>query len=88
MLVSTVDHYNHHGGGGYGTRNQKGKRILSLCAAPDLSVTNTFFRKRISQIIKYHLGGCTMHVDYILVKRTDLKLVKNTTLIRIEKCFL
>ena len=33
----------HHGWYGYGTQNQEGMRILDLCAATDLAVTNTFF---------------------------------------------
>ena len=37
----TFDTY--HGGKGYGTRNPKGLRILDLCSATDLAVSNTFF---------------------------------------------
>ena len=35
-----------HGSFGYGTRNQKGERILELGAALDMCVCNTFFKKR------------------------------------------
>ena len=59
--------FNHDGGCGYETRNQEGKRILNFCTATDLTVTNTFFRNRISQVITYHSGGCTTHLNYILV---------------------
>ena len=41
----------YHGGCGYGTQNQEGMRILSLCTTTDLAVTNTFFRKKKSQIV-------------------------------------
>ena len=34
-----------------GTRNQERMRVLHLCAATDLDVTNTFFRKRNSQLV-------------------------------------
>ena len=44
----------HHGGYGYGTRNQEGMRILDLCADTDLAVTNTFFRKRNSHLVTYN----------------------------------
>ena len=67
----------HHGGYGYGTQNQEGLRVLNLCAATDLAVTNTFFRKRNSQLVTYNSGRCTTQVDYILVRRTELKLFKD-----------
>ena len=76
----------HHGGYGYGTRNQEGTRILDLCAATDLTVTNAFIRKRNSQLVIYNSGGCATQVDYILVRRTELKLVKNAKVIGNEEC--
>ena len=60
---------------------------LGFCVATDLFVTNTFFRKRISQLITYNSGGCTTQFDYILVRRTDLKLVKNARVIGNKECF-
>ena len=44
----------HDGGYVYGARNQEGMRILDLCAATALAVTNTFFRKRNSQLVTYN----------------------------------
>ena len=41
----------HDGGYGYGTLDQEGMRILDFCAATDLAVTNTFFRKKNSQLV-------------------------------------
>ena len=76
----------YHGGYGYGTRNQEGIRILNLCTTTDLAVTNTFFRKKKSQIVTFNSRGCATQVDYILVTRTDLKLVKNAKVIRDEEC--
>ena len=78
----------HHGGYGYGTRNQEGLRVLDLCAATDLAVTNTFFRKRNSHLVTDNTGGYSNQVDYILVRRTDLKLVKNANVIGNEECIL
>ena len=87
----------HHGGYGYGTQNQEGMRILDLChhdgysygtwnqeemrmldpcAATDLAVTNTFFIS----------GRWATQSDCILVRRTELKLVKNAKVIENEKC--
>ena len=39
-----------HGGHGYGVRNPEGTRILELCVAADLVITNTFFTKCDSQL--------------------------------------
>ena len=49
-------------------------------------MTNTFFRKRNSQLVTYNSGGCATQVDYILVRRTELKLVKNAKVIENEEC--
>ena len=75
----------YHGGYCHETWNQEGKRILDLCAATDLAVTNTFLRKRNSQQVTYNSGGWATQVDYILVRRTQLKLVKNAKVIKNEE---
>ena len=75
----------HHGGCAYGTWNQERMRILDLCAATDLAVTNTFLRKRNSQLVTYNSGGYANEVDCILVRRTELKLSKNAKVIGIEE---
>ena len=46
-------------------------KVLDLCAATDVDVTNTFFRKRSSQLVTYSSGGCANQVDYILVRRKE-----------------
>ena len=62
-------------------------RILDLCAATDLVVTNTFFRKKNSQLVTYNSGGYAILIDYILFRRTELTLIKNAKVIRNE-CFI
>ena len=76
----------HHGGYGYGIWNQERMRILDLWAATDLAVTNTFFRKRDSKLVTYNSGGWATQVDHILVRRTELKHVKNAEVIGNEEC--
>ena len=61
-------------------------RILDICAATDLAVRNTIFRKKNSQLVTYNLGGFATQVDYNLVRKTELKLVKNNKIIGIEVC--
>ena len=48
-----------HGGFGYGVRNMEGERILEMGAALDMTVCNTFFKKRDSRLITYNSGGCS-----------------------------
>ena len=46
-----------HGGYGYGVRNPEVTRILELCAAADLVITNTYFTKCDSQLLTFHSGN-------------------------------
>ena len=71
----------HHGGYGYGTANQEGMRILDICAANDLALTNTFFKIINSQLVTYN-SPIWLH----LVRRTDMKLVKNAKINGNEEC--
>ena len=75
-----------HGGNGYGTRNVDGIRILDFCFAANLSVTNTFFSKPQNKLITYRSGDNQSQIDFILVRRTELKSVKNATVINNEEC--
>ena len=45
-----------HGSIGYAVRNLEGMRILELGSSLDMAVRNTFFKKRVSQLIAYTLG--------------------------------
>ena len=38
-------------------------RILNICAAADLAVTNIFFRKRNSQLVTYNSAGSATQND-------------------------
>ena len=75
-----------HGNCGYGERNPEGITILDLCTAADLAVTNTFFTKSDSRLITYHSGTAQSQVDYILVRRSELKMVRDTKVIGSEEC--
>jgi hypothetical protein len=75
-----------HGGQGYGTTNEGGIRILDLCSAVKLVVTNTFFKKPDSQIITYKSGDARTQVDYILVRQCDQKHVRDVKVIGSEEC--
>ena len=75
-----------HGGKGYGTRNSEGECILDLGDMFDLAICNTFFVKPENHLVTYESGGNKSQIDYVLVRRSDLKLVKNVKAIPNEEC--
>ena len=66
-----------HGGHDYGVRNPEGTRILELCAATDLVITNTYFAKCDSQLLTFRFGNACSQIDYILVRKSDFKSVRD-----------
>ncbi|XP_066922744.1 craniofacial development protein 2-like [Clytia hemisphaerica] len=75
---------NVHGRNGFGDRNADGFRLLDFCLAAGLSVTNTFFSKQ--ELITYQSGPSVSQIDFILIPRNHLKLVRNVTVINGEEC--
>ncbi|EYC31706.1 hypothetical protein Y032_0003g1194 [Ancylostoma ceylanicum] len=66
-----------HGGRGFGSRNEDGKRIIDFAEAHYLAITSAFFIKRESQKTMYTSEGRQSEIDHVLVRRTALKTVKN-----------
>ncbi|GJV61944.1 craniofacial development protein 2 [Tanacetum coccineum] len=62
-----------HGGFGYGVRNEEGRSILDFATAHDLAVVNSYFKKRDHHLITFQSGGRCTQIDYLLVRRGDLK---------------
>ena len=75
-----------HGGSGYGMRNQDGLCILDFCVGNEFAITNTFFRKNKSRLITFSSGGNHTQIDFILVRRAQLKNIKDTKVISSEEC--
>ena len=75
-----------HGGKGFGVRNSEGTRILELCAAADLVVTNTLFTKPDNHLVTYRSGKACSQIDFILVRRPDLKCARDVKVIGGEEC--
>ena len=75
-----------HGGHGFGTRNTEGTRILDFCTAANFAVANTFFVKEEGRLITYRSGKNQSQVDYIFVRRNDLRFVRDTKVINGEEC--
>ena len=59
---------------GYGMRNQDGLRNLDFCVANKLAITNFFFHKNKSRLITFSSGGNHTQIDFILVRRAQLKV--------------
>ena len=79
----TFDTY--HSGKDYGTRNPEGLRILHLCSATDLAVSNIFFDKNQSKLITFSSADYNSQIDYILVNRSFIKHVHDIKVIRNEE---
>ena len=75
-----------HGGYGYGLRNPEGDRILEFAMANNLVVSNSWFKKPDNHLITYKSGGGKTQIDYILLRRKDLKHVKDVKVIPGEEC--
>ena len=75
-----------HGGFGFGSRNKEVERLLEFGTATYMVVCNTLFRKRLSRLITYESGGCQTQIDYILVRKSDRKVVKDVKVISGEEC--
>ena len=67
-------------------RNQDGLHILVFCVANNFVVMNTFFRKNKSKLITFSSGGNYTQIDFILVRREQLKNIKHTKVISYEEC--
>ena len=69
-----------HGGRGYGERNEEGRRILDMAQRNNLMVCNTRYRKD-NHLITYSSGERKSPLDFILVKQSDAKNLKNCKVI-------
>ena len=75
-----------HGGSGYGERNADGDRVLEFAVANDFVIGNTFFVKRDSHLITYQSGNAKTQIDFILLRKRNLKMAKDIKVIPSEEC--
>ncbi|GJV15561.1 retrovirus-related pol polyprotein LINE-1 [Tanacetum coccineum] len=87
IRVNTDGFSSVHGGFGYGVRNEEGRSILEFAAAHDLVVVNSFFKKRDAHLITFHSGDHDTQIDYMLVRKVDLRLCKDCKVFPGEVCF-
>ena len=70
-----------HGGHGYGARNEEGSNLLEMAQGLNLVVVNTCFRKREEHRITYRSGPYASQIDYLLVRQTERKYIKDCKVI-------
>ncbi|KAH1222459.1 Craniofacial development protein 2 [Glycine max] len=70
-----------HGGFGLGEMNGEGKSILEFSEALDLSIANTWFKKREEHLITYKSGGTYSQIDFFLIRKSDRKYCLNCKVI-------
>ena len=75
-----------HGGSGYGECNADGDRVLEFAVANDFVIGNTFFVKRDSHLITYQSGNAKTQIDFILLRKQNLKMAKDIKVIPSEEC--
>ena len=75
-----------HGGSGYGERNADGDRVLEFAVANDFVIGNTFFVKRDSHLITYQSSNAKTQIDFILLRKRNLKMAKDIKVIPSEEC--
>nr|GEX93919.1 craniofacial development protein 2-like [Tanacetum cinerariifolium] len=75
-----------YGGFGFGDRNEEGCTILEFATAHDLVVANSFFKKSDAYLIAFQSGGHNTQIDYLFVRRGDLKACKDCRAFLGEAC--
>ncbi|KAL5146330.1 Craniofacial development protein 2 [Glycine soja] len=70
-----------HRGFGLGEMNGEGKSILEFSKALNLSIANTWFKKRAEHLITYKSGGTCSQIDFFLIRKSDRKYCLNCKVI-------
>ena len=70
-----------HSGYGYDIRNKESEHILEFAIVHNLVVGNSYFTKKDNHLITYQSEGISSQTDYILVRRSDFKLVRDIEVI-------
>nr|GEW54657.1 hypothetical protein [Tanacetum cinerariifolium] len=71
---------------GFGDRNEEGCTILEFATAHELVVANSFFKESDACLITFQSGGHNTQIDYLLVRRGDLRASKDCRAYPGEAC--
>ena len=61
-------------------------RVLEFAVANDFVIGNTFFVKRNCHLITYQSGNAKTQIDFILLRKRNLKMAKDIKVIPGEEC--
>ena len=62
--------------------------IVYFCVANKLAISDTLFCKNKSRLITFLSGGNHTEIDVILVKRAQLKKIKDTKVLISKECIM
>ena len=60
--------------------------VLEFAVANDFVIGNTFFVKRDSHLMTYQSGNAKTQIDFILLRKRNLKMAKDIKVITSEEC--
>lgn len=82
-----VDGYHSaHGGFGFGVRNEGGSALLEFATAHELVIVNSAFQKREEHLITFSSGGHNTQINYLLMRRRDIRSCEDCKVLRSEAC--
>ena len=66
-----------HGGYGYGLIYNDGEHILKFSVAHNLAAGHSYFKWEDNHLITYQSGGISSQLDYIFVRKSNFRLVRD-----------
>ena len=66
-----------HGGQGLGVRNEEGIKIMDFATAYQMTLMNTYYKKRENHLVTYNSGGRRSQIDFIMLRKEYTKECKN-----------
>ena len=67
-------------------RNPERDRTLEFDNATEMVVANTFFKKGNNRLVTYMSGNSSRQLDYVLVRKSNRKMVKDVKVVAAEEC--
>jgi len=73
-----------HGGLGYGVRNSRGVSILNFVVAYQISIVNSYFRKREEHLVTFKSSSARMQIDYFLMRTNSRRWCRDCKVLQSE----
>jgi len=71
-------------GFGYGESNSGGMSIMDFTVAYDLSIVNSYFKKKVDHFVNFNSGNIRTQIDYFLMRAENRRLCKDCKVIPSE----